>query len=1656
MKGIQLKLEDFLPGYPDFQEEYHEDDNNELFDLYGDEPEKVIYRKKEFYNNRLEPTENKPKNAGGLLKHQTIVAREVSSKTLNDEIAILHGLGSGKCLKKNTKVLLSTGKIKNVQNIKLGDEVMGDDSTPRKVLALTRGRSKMYKITQGNGDPYTVNESHILSLKMSVTKSISPNSKAVQACYWLPDKLKFTSKQFTYNKHGGREESIVKAREFLASLPDIDPKVDIEIKDYLSLPKKIRLHLKGYKAPVIFPKKEVTLNPYYLGFWLGDGNSANQNFTSGDSEIVERIRNIYSDQEIKCIGKSVFHYSIKGLKGSNAVLNQLRNHNLINNKHIPFIYKANSPDIQLQVLAGLIDSDGHYTSSGYYEIMQKSDILSKDIIFLARSLGFQVNHKKVEKTCTNGKDGPVTGIYNRITISGGHVDKIPVILERKKGKTTPNKDWLRYQIQVEEVEEDDYYGISITGNQRFLLGDFTVVHNCIAPESQISIYKDENNNDFKTYTIEELWDHHSKYKEYIHTDDEGGEWALPSEDMYVTSYNTEKKKLVKGCVKSIYRQKINEDLINMQLSNGTSLLCTKRHQIFVDKEWIPAAQLKKGHKAYIFNEEEGKVKKSIIISIENIDYEGYVYDLEIDIYHNYVADGIITHNTCTSIAVSELVKINNPFLKPVLVLVKGGAIKRNFIRELAFKCTKGQYIPDNYNSLTKGEKIARLNKLVSQSYEIRTFEKFAKELTRYSDQYIKSVFSNRVVVIDEVHNIREHLTKKGNKKKATFDLYGILHKFLHIIENRKLVIMSATIMRDRVEEFGSAMNLILPLDKQMPTGKEFMKRFFDGEKLINSKELGAYIRGRVSFLRSMESKVVKYFKGELYKDMKKIPIYINKMHKFQREAYVRAYHMDKGKSGSPEDGEPEEILDASDESGLYDNSRQASLFVFPDGTWGNEGFRYGHDKKEKKESKRKDKDKRENKDDIFTWIEKVGNDFRMTKAFRDAMTDNGKATKPLEIIKIISKYSCIYAKTLKEIIQHPDENTFVYNKYVQGSGAIVFSQLLKLVGFQKSRGYDNPEEDIKEAKKSKKKSKKGKKDDENQEEEKKDNDIDIDIDDDYDLDPEEIGRKPRYSLITGETVSEAEVDRVVDRLFNDKRNKHGEYIQVIVGSQIIGEGKSLMNVRQIHIQTPHWNNSETEQAMARGIRAFSHEDLPEGERFVKAFRHAAVTDNSTESINYLMYKRSEAKEFLIRQIYRICKIWAIDCELFKKRNLLASDEDGTFECDYQTCDYTCANFSKTTMDKPDLISDTYNLFYAEDEIENLTTIVRDLFRKKFSYDLSELLVQLPHTSSMVLIRCLKYIIDKSVQLLNRYGFPCYLREAHNLYFLVDDITLPSSFLLTHYSENPNIKSRIDFEHMIKIAQYKYVEDKIYIFNSIEDPDSNKELIYAQLESMTTDMKELFLEIALLGDQLKEKKKNALRKVILTYFRNYIVSFQNKTVTTLLYDEDQRLRCLSKKADKLDDWKNCPPEVVDEIDEQIVHEKEELSHNEKGKGYYGIISKKNKFQIKFKGRDDSEDGRKKFTGAVCTTIVPKERIINVIEELNINPPQPVIMKKKKDFIDVILKKRKTKNKNARKELEEMDDEQLKSLYFWYAKASKKIMCDTIQQWFVNNDLLMYEK
>ena len=405
--------------------------------------------------------------------------------------------GHAGCHSKGTKVIMHDGKYKNVEDVKLGDKLMGDDSSPRTVSELFTGTDLMYKVHNFKGETYTVNHDHRLALKAVGKNHISYHQKAnIYRVDWheLVDGLpKYKSKQFSINMYGSKSKAYDEAIKFrdnneknnnyLIKKGDILP---IKIRDYVKLSDNTRRLYVGFKTGVNFNERNIEMNPYLLGYWLGDGASAGTRITTMDEPVISKIRNVVADYGLQFnkVGNTKYSYNItngrQAKNGENKVKNDLNYYNLINNKHIPEDYKRNTRKVRLEVLAGLIDSDGYYNKNmGNYEITLKNKTLAYDTLDICRSLGFGCNINKCEKICYNSKT-KAKGTYYRIMISGNMID-IPCILKRKMYKHNrsekTNRDPLVSSIKVECIGQGDYYGFEVDKNNRYVLDDYTVTYN---------------------------------------------------------------------------------------------------------------------------------------------------------------------------------------------------------------------------------------------------------------------------------------------------------------------------------------------------------------------------------------------------------------------------------------------------------------------------------------------------------------------------------------------------------------------------------------------------------------------------------------------------------------------------------------------------------------------------------------------------------------------------------------------------------------------------------------------------------------------------------------------------------------------------------------------------------------------------------------------------------------------------------------------------------------------------------------------------------------------------------------------------------------------------------------------------------------------------
>jgi DNA-directed RNA polymerase beta subunit len=396
------------------------------------------------------------------------------------------------CFALDTPILLWNGTIKKAEDIIVGDYLIDDKGNAVRVKSTCSGEKMMYEVIQhkSNFMNYTVTDNHILTLKVKYHKYIR-NSRGKVELSW------FNKKELKYNYKGFN--NIEELNEF-ALLIDDDNVIDITIEKYLSLSKNIQSQLYMFKSDGInWETKEVALDPYILGMWLGDGLSKGYGFITADKELLDEwVKWGATNDATITKNKHKYRYTISSTinntqsgiscnKTEKGPLKKLLDkYGLVNNKHIPLEYLTNDRKTRLAVLAGLIDTDGNVRANGH-EIRicqgEPNYRIIYDTEFLARSLGFSCHlNDGVCSYTVNGEKRYKP--YKELTITGKYVYEIPTVLPRKKLNKCNNKSHEKrcdssLQSSFELVKKDiqPFVGWQLENDGRFLLGDMSISHN---------------------------------------------------------------------------------------------------------------------------------------------------------------------------------------------------------------------------------------------------------------------------------------------------------------------------------------------------------------------------------------------------------------------------------------------------------------------------------------------------------------------------------------------------------------------------------------------------------------------------------------------------------------------------------------------------------------------------------------------------------------------------------------------------------------------------------------------------------------------------------------------------------------------------------------------------------------------------------------------------------------------------------------------------------------------------------------------------------------------------------------------------------------------------------------------------------------------------
>lgn len=374
------------------------------------------------------------KNFGWMSNLYSVACGKNESAAVGKKAIEIDFEEAGKCVAKGTRFIMFDGSIKNVEDIVAGDVLMGPDSKPRTVLATTHGIDNMYKVIPENGIEHIVNSKHPI--------------------------------RTIYRKAYG---NIV--REELITAPNY-------IKTLSLHPRWRECYALEKVNGIEFEHKDVLIDPYIFGLWIGDGDKDSARFTNPDIEVIDALKEFANANNLVC---NIYNHSTSKLAKrisftkKDCSLNWFRQAldamGVKDNKFIPKNYICTDRESRLQFLAGIIDTDGNYDARKHnFEIIQKLESVTAGIVYIARSLGIKTTVKtKVVNGCT---------YYRIFLLSKGWI--IPTKVKRKQCPeyTALQKNPLECRFDIESIGKDEYYGFEVDGDSLCLLEDFTIFHNC--------------------------------------------------------------------------------------------------------------------------------------------------------------------------------------------------------------------------------------------------------------------------------------------------------------------------------------------------------------------------------------------------------------------------------------------------------------------------------------------------------------------------------------------------------------------------------------------------------------------------------------------------------------------------------------------------------------------------------------------------------------------------------------------------------------------------------------------------------------------------------------------------------------------------------------------------------------------------------------------------------------------------------------------------------------------------------------------------------------------------------------------------------------------------------------------------------------------------
>jgi hypothetical protein len=684
----------------------------------------------------------------------------------------------------------------------------------------------------------------------------------------------------------------------------------------------------------------------------------------------------------------------------------------------------------------------------------------------------------------------------------------------------------------------------------------------------------------------------------------------------------------------------------------------------------------------------------------------------------------------------------------------------------------------------------QLANYISNSIKNEGGELTGEALRKMEIRKIKKIFNNRLIIIDEVHNIRLSDDNNSEKKKTAL----LLMKVAKYAENMRLLLLSATPMFNSYKEIVWLTNLMNMNDKRATIE---MSDIFDKEgnfKQSSTAEDGSIIEGGRELLQRKLTGYVSYVRGEnpysfpyrIYpsdfaKDhtflentypnkqmndseidapLKYINVYTNKIGEYQSNGYkfIIDYMKQRSYDTYNKYGEIREMptFENMESFGytLLQTPLEALNIVYPN----------------------TDMDKMNDITDVNAeqiisdivgknGLSKIMNSVEETQQYQkirynfEYNPDVLKTYGPIFNREHLHKYSVKIAN-ICDIISKSKGIVLIYSQYIDG-GVVPLALALEEMGFSRYGSSQNTKNLFKTAR--------------------------AESIDAITMKPKSMFsgdasnfNPAKYVMITGEKAFSPNNAADIKYVTNND-NINGEKVKVILISKAGAEGLDFKCIRQVHVLEPWYNMNRIEQIIGRGVRNLSHCRLPFEERNVEIYLHGTILDTEDEAADLYVYRLAEKKALQIGKVTRMLKEISVDCilnigqnnytvekmlEIPQNQNIeinLSSnktiqynigDKPFTDICDYMdNCSYVCS--PNAEIGENDIIRDTYTDSFVKMNQERIISRIMQLYREHNVYSRNQLINSINIVKQYPIeqiFSALTYLIEnKNEYLIDKYG-----------------------------------------------------------------------------------------------------------------------------------------------------------------------------------------------------------------------------------------------------------------------------------------------------------------